>query len=433
MGRLGGLVGRQAAAMSFEMSAQIEIEDKRLAIGLKVGQMLVAAWAIVIIFVHAEYFLFLPIMPVSQGGLVNDQLGYSASNTCTQAQNAHCNDAGTQCTVITPDEIVPDGTVYKDQLYVTTKIDMAEQLKTCAGTVSQGLCIGTSSDAEVARFTVYTAGLELLHLNNRHAMRNPTRNEPLAHCEMDGSMKMATILSSACADATTDMQFADAALVGGTCWDGDVMTVGQLLRSTDYEATDGTVLGSSGEIKKVIRDSGALIHVKVVYSNSASDTAVKYEYSAAVIARDESSTVRKEIVMANMWQQQSAGTWVKNQTTMIRHGLVFSFSQEGLVGESNINTLAVHLMAINGMIGVVTTIVTLIAQNLLKYENKIMDFKTLENGEKEVSVYNGHGFTKVPDPNSPDAAEENAEQGIGQGSKGDEEGDVHNPMALGDT
>jgi hypothetical protein len=31
---------------------------------------------------------------------------------------------------------------------------------------------------------------------------------------------------------------------------------------------------------------------------------------------------------------------------MLRHGLVFTFSQEGLVGATNLNTLAVHLIAI---------------------------------------------------------------------------------------
>ena len=106
----------------FEMAAQIEVEDKRLSGALVGGKVLVMIYAIINVFVHAEYFEFLPIMPVSQGGVVNPDLNYQPNDACVEVQNAHCNDQGRMCTVITPDELVPTGTVYQDHLYVTLKI-----------------------------------------------------------------------------------------------------------------------------------------------------------------------------------------------------------------------------------------------------------------------------------------------------------------------
>jgi hypothetical protein len=38
---------------------------------------------------------------------------------------------------------------------------------------------------------------------------------------------------------------------------------------------------------------------------------------------------------------------------------------------SNLNTLLVHLMAINGLVGLVTTVVTLIAKYAFKYEDAL--------------------------------------------------------------
>eukprot|EP01043_Picozoa_sp_COSAG02_P081248 COSAG02_NODE_19749_length_866_cov_1.010430_1_plen_93_part_10 len=86
------------------MVAQIEVEDKRLSIVLIVGYLLVFTWGIMNVFYHAEYFQYLPIAPVSQGGYFADDLGYDASSPCTVAQNVHCADeVGALCTVITPD------------------------------------------------------------------------------------------------------------------------------------------------------------------------------------------------------------------------------------------------------------------------------------------------------------------------------------------
>ena len=74
---------------SFTMGASIRIEDTRLVGGLTAGRVLVLVYAIVMVFVHTEYFEMLPITPVSQGGMVASTLEYSRGGACARAQNAH--------------------------------------------------------------------------------------------------------------------------------------------------------------------------------------------------------------------------------------------------------------------------------------------------------------------------------------------------------
>jgi hypothetical protein len=242
------------------MVAQIDVEDKRLSIVLIVGYLLVFTWGIMNVFYHAEYFQYLPIAPVSQGGYVADDLGYDASSPCTVAQNVHCADeVGALCTVITPDEVVLGGTVYQDQLYITTKMDVLSHVKTCIGNVVQGMCVGVCSEEEADRLTLFTAGLEGLGVVNSHASKNPNAKDLESsthhHCELKGSMALLPISSGPCADTTTSLAFDGGMGNDGTCYEGDATTVGQLLRNTDLGAdADEQLLGSNGEIKPAVRD-----------------------------------------------------------------------------------------------------------------------------------------------------------------------------------
>ena len=70
------------------------------------------------------------------------------------------------------------------------------------------------------------------------------------------------------------------------------------------------------------------------------------------------------MVEAGEWVEQSTGVWNRNETVLKRHGIAFTFSQEGLVGATNLNTLAVHLISIKGMIGVVVCRQTLLCVDL---------------------------------------------------------------------
>ncbi len=81
--------------------------------------------------------------------------------------------------------------------------------------------------------------------------------------------------------------------------------------------------------------------------------ACRYSYESIVIDKDPFVTARRELVEADEWEEQSTGVWTRNETVLKRHGIAFSFSQEGLVGATNLNTLAVHLISIKGMIGLV--------------------------------------------------------------------------------
>jgi hypothetical protein len=79
----------------------------------------------------------------------------------------------------------------------------------------------------------------------------------------------------------------------------------------------------------------------------------RYAYESTVIDRDPFVTARREMIDSGEWVEQTTGIWTRNETVLKRHGIVFTFSQEGLVGATNLNTLAVHLISIKGMIGVV--------------------------------------------------------------------------------
>jgi hypothetical protein len=265
-----------AATMSFlpglKMSATVDVQDQRLSIALATGYFCVLVWGTLNVFYHAEYFEYLPIAPVSQGGYVADTLGYDAASTCTAAQNAHCTDEeDAQCTVITPDEVVYGGTVYQGQLYVTTKMEVLSHVKTCTGNVVQGMCVGVCSEEEADRLTLYTAGIEGLSLTNSHASKDPHAAKDDSsdeeggggagglsthhHCELKGSMSIAPIASGPCADATASLAFDGGVGDDGTCYEGDAMTVGQLLRNTDLGAKAADqLLGANGEIKPAVRD-----------------------------------------------------------------------------------------------------------------------------------------------------------------------------------
>lgn len=242
------------------MMAKIDIEDQRLSVALTVGYLVVFVYGIMNVFYHAEYFQYLPIAPVSQGGYVGDELGYDATSACTIAQNAHCSDeADALCTVITPDEVVLGGTVYQDQLYVTTKMDVLSHIKRCVGDVVQGMCVGVCSEQEADRLTLFTAGLEGLAVINSHASKDPNAEDSESatnhHCELTGSMALAPISSGPCADSTAVLAFNGGKGGDGTCYEGDAMTVGKLLRNTDLGADDAErLLGPNGEIKSSIRD-----------------------------------------------------------------------------------------------------------------------------------------------------------------------------------
>eukprot|EP01043_Picozoa_sp_COSAG02_P090644 COSAG02_NODE_27467_length_609_cov_0.707843_1_plen_78_part_10 len=58
--------------------------------------------------------------------------------------------------------------------------------------------------------------------------------------------------------------------------------------------------------------------------------AIRYTYESIVIDKDPFVTARREIVEADEWEEQSPGLWTRNETVLKRHGIAFSFSQEGL-------------------------------------------------------------------------------------------------------
>ena len=87
--------------------------------------------------------------------------------------------------------------------------------------------------------------------------------------------------------------------------------------------------------------------------------------------RDAFATAKRELTDAGEWIEGAAGVWTRDETVQLRQGLIFSFSQEGMVGASNLNTLAVHLMAVYSMMGLVGKALTVVAKQVLKYEDKV--------------------------------------------------------------
>jgi hypothetical protein len=71
---------------------------------------------------------------------------------------------------------------------------------------------------------------------------------------------------------------------------------------------------------------------------------------------------------------------------MLTHGVLFSFSQEGLVGARNLNALVVHLAAVGSMLGLVTTVVTLVAKYAFKYEDNLFVVKPPRDGHSDREV-----------------------------------------------
>ena len=69
------------------------------------------------------------------------------------------------------------------------------------------------------------------------------------------------------------------------------------------------------------------MHVKIIYSNLPSDIAIKYRYEGHVIDHDPFVTARRELVEADEWVEQSDRLWTREETVLLRHGIVFSFSQ----------------------------------------------------------------------------------------------------------
>ena len=69
-----------ASPGGFSMAAAIDIEDRRLVMGLAGGSAVVALWGLLNVFWHAEYFLYQPISPVSQGGVAAASLPWDAGS-----------------------------------------------------------------------------------------------------------------------------------------------------------------------------------------------------------------------------------------------------------------------------------------------------------------------------------------------------------------
>lgn len=337
-------------AFGLKMTGSIAIEDKRLTIALGLGYLLVLIYALLNVFYHAEYFQYLPVAPVSQGGYVADDLPYDPTAACTVAQNAHCPEhsgdaTDLPCIVATPDDIVLGGTVFQDQLYITTKLEVLTHIKTCTGEVSQDICVGIASETESARLSLHTAGLEGLAVVNSHASKDPHSKEEGKtssthhHCELKGSMEVKPIAAGPCVDATSSVLFSSGRGDDGTCYEGDRMTVGQLLQNVDmFDSESDTLLGSNGEITQEVRETGAAVHVKIIYSNSPSDKTIKYRYEGQVIDRDPFVTARRELVKVDEWVRQSDRLWTREETVLLRHGIVFTFSQVRMILYNNSRT-----------------------------------------------------------------------------------------------
>lgn len=309
-----------------------------MALGL--GYLLVLIYALLNVFYHAEWFQYLPVAPVSQGGYVADNLTYDPTAACTVVQNAHCPEhsgsaADLPCMVATPDDIVLGGTVFQDQLYITTKVEVLTHIKTCVGEVTQDICVGIASEDESDRLSLHTAGLERLVVVNSHASKDPHSKEEAGatssthhHCELKGSMAIKPITTGPCEDAASSVSFSSGFGSDGTCYEGDKMTVGQLLQNVDlFDSESDALLGPNGEITPEVRGTGAAVHVKIIYSNSPSDKTIKYRYEGQVIDRDPSVTARRETIEVDEWVRQSNRLWTREETVVLRHGIVFSFSQ----------------------------------------------------------------------------------------------------------
>ena len=61
-------------------------------------------------------------------------------------QRLHCT-GGRICTEFAPEELlVPRGTVFQSELYVTSRLDAVTMEMSCTGSILHGICIGTHSE-----------------------------------------------------------------------------------------------------------------------------------------------------------------------------------------------------------------------------------------------------------------------------------------------
>ena len=135
------------AKLKFDLQPSIEIEDARLSMAKIVGSLLVLVYGLVSVVLSNGYWLLLPVTGVSQGGRVDSQLSFDPSSGCAKARQAHCTaEGGAQlCTELPPANLlIPYGTIYDDQLYVTTRIKTFEVRETCEGTVVGDICVGAT-------------------------------------------------------------------------------------------------------------------------------------------------------------------------------------------------------------------------------------------------------------------------------------------------
>ena len=107
------------------------------------------------------------------------------------------------------------------------------------------------------------------------------------------------------------------------CTHSDDMSLGQLLRAADLGVDEANrVLTDQGVVKQLVRESGAVIHAKIVYGNSAAfvrggecegslpcrqesvlwgAAELRYEYRPKLISRDAFATVRQEVMGLSPW------------------------------------------------------------------------------------------------------------------------------------
>jgi hypothetical protein len=172
------------------------------------------------------------------------------------------------CTILAPKDLNLGEVLFQDRLYVTTKQKYYHRESVCAGMVmdidGNGIlsadepCVGTASSGdprEDSEKVIYTAGIEFLRMNIVHAVFNPWVREQKKHCRVPGNMQLAPISEdSACADylmdpdvgthrnvwTDGDMQnglSGEGEVTGhGTCEDGDVVLLDQLLRASEMTA-----------------------------------------------------------------------------------------------------------------------------------------------------------------------------------------------------
>ena len=138
----------------FSLRGSVSIADQRLAMLSLLGQMVIIAYGLVAILVNASYFDYLPVTPISQGGHVEASLAYDGNTACGAVYATHCA-GGRMCTELAPDQLlVPSGTVFQDELYVTTRIDLVTREVVCTGEILRGLCVGTVAETELERLRV---------------------------------------------------------------------------------------------------------------------------------------------------------------------------------------------------------------------------------------------------------------------------------------